>query len=413
MAGNQSVSAPNDYAVIVGINRYRSEDGIEPLKGAVNDAKLFREWIVDPNGGGLDPDPKSERVVLITSPEDGPLAPNRDTIEDQIQTFYQKAASGMRPVGRRLYLFMAGHGVNPIEGPGDDCSLIAANSFINSLRVLTGRVTAQRILKQPMFQEVVLFMACCRDVDGSASFSGLPMPGDPLPDSKYLHGLAVKWAKRAVERELPHPTDPTKAPLWQSVFSHALLKGLTTAFDDQGNITSLSLRNFVKLQVQSLLPPNDNRPPQFFMDEDLPPIVFKSRPAMAAAPIPGPVVQPAPGVGGPAPPPAGPAPAPAAEPAPPRLRAGTRRGAARPAEPAVAAPPAPAPLTPVKITLSGGATEFDTLDGETLAKLDPPVEIVADGTFTVFLKPSLYAFRVPGRQAKPVSVLGEAISVEL
>jgi hypothetical protein len=63
--------------------------------------------------------------------------------------------------------------------------------------------------------------------------------------------------------------------------------------------------------------------------------------------------------------------------------------------------------------LSGGAAAFETLDGETLARLDPPVETVAAGTFRVFLKPSLYAFRIPGGQAKPVSVLGEAISVEL
>lgn len=407
---------PDDYAIIVGINRYRSEDGIEPLKGAVNDARLFCEWLVDPDGGGLDPDPKSGRVALITSPEDGPLAPNRDAIEDQIQTFYQKAASGARPVGRRLYLFMAGHGVNPSEGPGDDCSLVAANSFINSLRVLTGRVTAQRILQQPMFHEVVLFMACCRDVDASASFSGLPMPGEPLPDSNYLHGLAVKWAKRALEKELPHPTDPAKPPLWQSVFSHALLKGLTSAFDDQGKITSRSLKDFVKLQVQALLPPGDNRPPQFFMDDEAPPIVFKSRPAAAAAPIPGPVPQPAPGGGGPAPAPAGPGPVPIAESVRPRTRGALRRTVA-PAPPPVAAPPPPVPvpagLIAVKITLSGGGGAFETLDGETLAKLDPPVEAVAANTFRVFLKPSLYAFRIPGGEAKPVSVLGEATSVEL
>jgi hypothetical protein len=94
MAANQAAgfSAPDDHAVIVGINRYRSDEGIEPLKGAVNDALLFREWLIDPDGGGLDPD----NVELFTSPDDGPLAPNRDIIEDKIQTFYQKSNAGVR-----------------------------------------------------------------------------------------------------------------------------------------------------------------------------------------------------------------------------------------------------------------------------------------------------------------------------
>jgi hypothetical protein len=405
---------PNDYAVIVGIDRYRTEAGLDPLKGAVNDAKLFHEWVIDPEGGGLDP----AHVTLVTSPEDGSLAPNVDGIEDPIWTFYQKANEGVRPVGRRLYLFMAGHGVNPIEG--DDCSLVAANSHISPLRVLTGRVTAERVLKQPMFQEVVLFMACCRDVNASATYCNLPMPGEPLKDSRFLHGLAVKWSKRAVEKELPHPSDPAKPPLWQSVFSHALLKSLRSAVDNNGDVTSLSLKNTVKALVTTLLPPDDNRPPQFFMDEDLAPIVFKSRPLVAAAAIPagspdagpGPVVQVAPGPGGP---PAGREEAPAAGRAARRPRkrgGGSPRGAVEPAQPAVAAP-MPAGLIPVEVTLSGGATAFEALDGETLAKLNPPMETLAAGTFRVFLKPSLYAFRIPGGQAKPVSVLGEAISVKL
>ncbi|HEV7880032.1 hypothetical protein [Bradyrhizobium sp.] len=373
----------------------------------MNDAVLFREWLIDPDGGGLDP----AHVALFTSPEDGSFAPSRDVIEDQIlQTFYQKRDEGVRPVGRRLYLFMAGHGVAPADG--DDCSLIAANSFLNSLRVLSGRMAADRIRKQPMFQEVVLFMACCRDVGVNASvYCNLPPPGETLnKKSTYLHGLAVKWDKKALEQELPHPTDPKNKPkLWQSVFSYALLQGLRSAFDDDGQITSLSLKRIVKEHVMRLLPPDNNTPPEFFLDEDNL-IVFKSRPS--AAPVAGRVASPPPPPGGPPPAVAGAEPAAALERALPRTRGGGRlRRSVAPAQPAVAPPPAG--LTPVNITLSGGATVFETLDGETLAALNPPVETVAAATFRVFLKPSLYAFRVPGREAKPVSVLGEAISVEL
>jgi hypothetical protein len=407
MAGNQAAvfSAPDDHAIIVGINRYRSDQGIGSLNGAVNDALLFREWLIDPDGGGLDP----AHVTLFISPEDGSFAPSREVIEDQILgTFYQKRSEGVRPVGRRLYLFMAGHGVATADG--DECSLVAANSFIDPLRVLSGRMAADRIRKQPMFQEVVLFMACCRDVGvNPAVHCGLPPPGEMLnKNSTFLHGLAVQWDKKALEKQLPHPTDPHNKPkLWQSVFSYALLQGLRSAFDDDGNITSLSLKRVVKEQVKALLPPDDNTPPEFFLDENKPMIVFKARPAAPAA---GPVAQP-PAPGGPPAAAVGPESAPALESARPRLRGGPRR-AVDPVQPAAVAAP-PAGLTPVNITLSGGATVFETLDGETLAALNPPVETVAAGTFRVFLKPSLYAFRVPGREAKPVSVLGEAISVEL
>jgi len=68
-------------------------------------------------------------------------------------------------------------------------------------------------------------------------------------------------------------------------------------------------------------------------------------------------------------------------------------------------------LIPIEITLSGGANAFDVLDGENLVKFDPPMERTATGTLKVYLKPGLYAIRVPGRQPTPMRVLGEAFGV--
>lgn len=353
--------APNDYAIIVGINRYRT--GVAaPLMGAVNDAKLFHEWAIRSDGGGLNPD----NAKLFLSPDNGRLYPSREDIETEIMGFYEQGFQTTQQVGRRLYLFMAGHGIAPPDG--NDCSLIAANSFANPYWVLQGGLTADRIRKQPFFQEVVLFMACCRDVDGSAPFlSGLPTVGQPLPNSKYLHGMAVKWAKRAVEKELPDPFGRAVPPLWQSVFSHALIKGLISAVDDNGQVTSFSLKNFVRKQVQALLPPDDNRPPDFTLDDTIPPIVFRDASAAAAG------------------------------------------------DPSAAVPATrtTSGLTQVEINFSGAATEFEVLDGADLRKLDPPMKRTATGTVKVYLKPSLYVFRAPGRQLVPASVLGEATSVTI
>jgi hypothetical protein len=257
-------------------------------------------------------------------------------------------------------------------------------------------------------------VSCCRDVTGNAdSLSRLPKPSQPLPGSNYLHGLAVRWAHRAIEKELPHPFDPAKPALWQSIFAHVLLKGLIAAMDDQGRVTSLSLKDFVKKQMQALLPPEDNRPPDFFWDDNNPPIVFRDAPRRATPPeTAGPRAAGA-LPGGPLPDTGTMLPV-AAE------RTGGRRrrfrSAARAAEHEVVLPPATlatSGLTPVEVNLSGNAAGFEVLDGIGLTKLNTPVEQTPEGTFKVHLKPSLYVLQVPGRNPAPIRVLGEAICVNL
>src|SRR4051812_36763407 len=115
-AAESTFPAPDDYAVIVGINRYRP--GIDPLRGAVNDANLFYRWVTDASGGGLNP----VNVKLIVSPTEGGYEPRVSDIENEIMLFYDRLWNTGRKVGRRLYLFMAGHGIAPPDG--NDCSLV-------------------------------------------------------------------------------------------------------------------------------------------------------------------------------------------------------------------------------------------------------------------------------------------------
>jgi hypothetical protein len=37
-------AAPDDHAIVVGINHYR--DGFPRLEGCINDADLFQEWLL-------------------------------------------------------------------------------------------------------------------------------------------------------------------------------------------------------------------------------------------------------------------------------------------------------------------------------------------------------------------------------
>ncbi|MGM4871381.1 hypothetical protein AB7645_09150 [Bradyrhizobium sp. 956_D2_N1_5] len=364
--------APNDHAIIVGINRYRLKDDIPELLGAVNDATLFHEWTISPNGGGLNP---KNSHLLVSPKEPGPFEPFRDDIEDEIFEFYNRSYGTGGRVGRRLYLFMAGHGVAPADG--DDCSLVLGNSPLNPYRVLTGRLTAERVFRQPLFEEVVLFMACCRDVSGAGSHTGLPPAGESLPNARYFHGLAAKWKKRALEKQLPHPFDAQKEPLWQSVFTHSLLLGLSSAVDSAGRITALSVRDFVKKQVLNLVPQDQKFAPPFFLDEDTPAIVFREAEAVAAA------------HGGAA---------------SPRVES--------PSALAINSTPAPA-LIPVDVALGDPAAVLSVLDGADLSPINVQPEPIGDGKYRIHLPPGLYAFNAGPGPSVPVRVLGEALNVNL
>ncbi len=375
-AAENNFNAPEDHAIVVGIDRYRNP-GIYSLRGAVNDANLFREWLIRADGGGLNPN----NVKCVLSGSNGAAyTPSVDEIVLKILEYFDQMENTGRPVGRRLYLFFAGHGVAPPIG--NDCSLIAANSPYNPLWGLHGVMTADIVRKQPMFQEVVLFMACCRIVAGNAPvWNGLPSPTAPLPNSNFLHGLAVKWQTPDTERDLPNPLNPAGPHLRQSLFAHSLLKGLMSAQDDQGAITSLSLKDFVKKQVQDLLPPAVKRPPDFNWDDNLPPVIFRAAPPPAAPA--------APAAAGPAAPPA--------------------------AAPAAAADTVvqPAGLIPVEVTLAAPGAVLEVLDGETLKTLETEILNVEPGKVSVRLKPGLYAFRAAGHAPVPVRVLGEAIRVAI
>jgi hypothetical protein len=367
--GADSYPAPDDYAVVVGINRYR--EGITTLNGAVNDASNFARWLKDKDGGGLDP--THVTTMLGHCSEDGtkPYVPRHREFEEALIPFYNVNERTGQPVGRRLYIFMAGHGTALTFG--NDCSLVLGDSYPNLLSLVTGTRAAEMIFKAPLFKEVVLFMACCQEVAQSNSNDPwLPPVIQPLANASYFHGIAVKWGKKAIERELPSPFDPTEPASWQSVFAHAVIQGLRSAYDDEGRITSPMLRNFVKSRVRELLPAADRQSPTFSPDDDEP-IVFRERPPAMDA----------------------------------RMAAGTTPAAA------LSQTAQAGTLTPVDIVVSDPAGAFEILDGKDLSRIVLNAAQVAQGVFRVYLKPSLYVLRAQGQAPQAVKVLTEPQRVVL
>ncbi len=229
-----------DFAIVVGINDY---DHFSPLEGPVNDAGHFYAWLVSPKGGDV---PAGNIVKLVSGARRS--EPRRDQIEDAILPHIQKAVAGGGPVGRRLYLFFAGHGMD--VGDLEDCGLAMADAnLIATDRSIPGRRLALAFKHSQAFEEVVLFMDCCREVELTN-----PAVGElailnvltPRPDSQslLLHGLATKWRRRSGERELPNP-EPDDGRSVQGIFTYALLDGLRRAADPAGQVTGDQLRNYV------------------------------------------------------------------------------------------------------------------------------------------------------------------------
>lgn len=95
-----------DWALVVGINHYPSA-GVQELEGAVHDAEEFYTWVTDPKGGDVD-----EKHAKILKTNDGPdkSRPKMQQIED---FFDELMDAPTDQVGRRLYLYLSGHGIAP------------------------------------------------------------------------------------------------------------------------------------------------------------------------------------------------------------------------------------------------------------------------------------------------------------
>ena len=115
--------AATDRAIIVGIQNYPF---IGILGGPENDALAFKDWVESKAGG--DVPPKNIRVILGKFPNpryNDPVRPVYWEIEESFGELMDLAAAGRADwrtwkgkIGRRLYIYLAGHGFDPEPRPG-------------------------------------------------------------------------------------------------------------------------------------------------------------------------------------------------------------------------------------------------------------------------------------------------------
>lgn len=228
-----------DRAILVGISRY---PGLEDLDGPENDANDFAAWLRDPAGGAV-PD---EGITLILSSH-YPAAPSvldaQPTTEALVRAFAglwdEGLASRDGRVGRRLYIFMAGHGFAPDL---KTAALLMANAAKSRLGLhIPGPSYADRFRQAGFFAEIVLLMDCCRDNLPQTPVHQPPFAVTTSPQpANYFYGFATTFSRRARE-------EPDADGRVAGIFTRALLAGLRgeAAQPATGLITGASLAAYL------------------------------------------------------------------------------------------------------------------------------------------------------------------------
>ena len=230
---------PMDYSVVVGINKYPKHDEYDDLKGAKRDAESFLTWLASKKGGKIS---DKGRLKKHCSNKQG-TEPRLDRIVETIDELVELQEKKGR-VGRRLYLFLAGHGAgknmaNPV--------LLAADHRPARPSYFEGRKIADMFIELAAFDEVVLFMDCCRDqVQGLGSGTHYVYQASPGAAAvKHCYGFGTLVNRQAFERKF--------GSAYHGVFSWALLEGLKgSAADENGTVTAGDLEDYVERRFNAL-----------------------------------------------------------------------------------------------------------------------------------------------------------------
>src|SRR5262249_2508714 len=112
----------SDHAILIGIKYYPglSDAGASAnLDGPENDIAAMKSWLLDPAGGQLNPDGSTVHEFRATV-DQVPARPSSDELETvlgDLKRIAERNPAG-RFVGRRLYMYMSGHGFSPAPQRG-------------------------------------------------------------------------------------------------------------------------------------------------------------------------------------------------------------------------------------------------------------------------------------------------------
>lgn len=263
--------AVDDRGIVVGITTY---PGISPLKGPELDADEFYDWLTSPSGG----DVPTNRIDRIVSSAFQPVPPGPPTglpAQEVAQAFDRLHAEALgtgipKRLGRRLYVYAAGHGAAlPFTADperSDAAFLVADATKFNATHVMT-KVRALYFLHAGIFDEVVVFMDCCRIplnlVPNYPSYVNAVDMDTLENERRTFFAFATRWGLNAREKPFNGVT--------RGIFTSALMAGLRgAAANPDGTINSTSLRNYLTNHMQDLLTPDERVDPDIPKKPDVP-----------------------------------------------------------------------------------------------------------------------------------------------
>ena len=236
------------YAILVGISTY---PGLTNLQGPEHDVDEFRDWLVAADGGNVPPGNikliKSSDFPTVNDPYQA--QPADVAFRAALQTLLFDTDRNFRgKVGERLYLFFAGHGFASKQL--NEAALYSAQATRNDPDHIAGKRYAAKIVNSAAFDEVVLIMDCCRDVDLSDSIRD---PVMKIPDRqalaanvRFMEAFAAGRGQQA--REVPSPRDGKV----HGIFTEALISALRNAKgNERGELTCTLLKGYINDQWPS------------------------------------------------------------------------------------------------------------------------------------------------------------------
>ncbi|MEM9188837.1 MAG: caspase family protein [Myxococcota bacterium] len=252
---------PRDFAVVVGIEDYK-DAALGALSGAKRDASEFSDWLCDPSGGGL---PCSHVETILSSVDGGDCKPAAFRVRNSFIRLLEAANLEEEPIGRRLYIFFAGHGAgNPDRI--DEVGLLPAPYSDLQAWYVVGLHYVQEFQRLGAFEEIFLFMDCCRDELPRHPLSfplAVSLRNDPNARSVRLFiGYATEHNSKARERTFEDNEV-------HGVFSYSLLEALK---DDQtwvgGELTAQRLATYVAARVLHHRPAGSRQVAKFPLSPD-------------------------------------------------------------------------------------------------------------------------------------------------